>query len=147
MASFVDVCRRRGLKVNADKRKVMLLNGEDRLECEFRVDGVRLEHVSKLKYLGCVLDESDTDEAECRSKVASLDYYVGSLAWLTIFLKILSLFLECFLSWRLCVCTDHAAVGLSYCLINKYIILNSRMFPYLMRGKILFLDVFMCVCV
>ena len=29
-----------------------------------------LEHVSGFKYLGCVLDESGTDEAECRRKEA-----------------------------------------------------------------------------
>ena len=32
---------------------------------------MRLEHVSEFKYLGCVLGESCTDEAECRRKVAS----------------------------------------------------------------------------
>ena len=31
---------------------------------------MRLEHVSEFKYLGCVLDESGADEAECRRKVA-----------------------------------------------------------------------------
>ena len=41
-----EVCRRRGLKVNADKNKVMVLNGEEGLECENNVDGIRLEHVS-----------------------------------------------------------------------------------------------------
>ena len=35
------------------------------LECEVHVDRVRLEHVSKFKYLGCVLDEAGTDGAEC----------------------------------------------------------------------------------
>ena len=33
----------------------MILNGEEGLECEIHVDGVRLEHVSEFKYLGCVL--------------------------------------------------------------------------------------------
>ena len=55
---FVEVCRRRGLKVN----KVMMLNGEEGLECELCVDGTRLEHASE-----CILDESGEDEAECRS--------------------------------------------------------------------------------
>ena len=32
---------------------------------------IRIEHVSEFKYLGCVLDESSTDEAEYRRKVAS----------------------------------------------------------------------------
>ena len=44
---FAEMCRRRGLKVNAGKSKVMLLNGEDGLECEVHVDGVHLEHVSE----------------------------------------------------------------------------------------------------
>ena len=30
-----------------------------------------MQHVLKFKYLGCVLDESGTDEAECRRKVES----------------------------------------------------------------------------
>ena len=57
----VEVCRKRGLKVNAAKSKVMVMNGEEGLECEVHVDGVRLEHVSEFKYLGCVLDESGRD--------------------------------------------------------------------------------------
>ena len=56
--TFVEVCRKRGLKV-----KEMVLNGEEGLECEFSVDGVRLEPMSEFKYLGCVLDEPGTDEA------------------------------------------------------------------------------------
>ena len=35
---FVEVCRRRGLKVNANKSKVMVLGGEERLECEIGHD-------------------------------------------------------------------------------------------------------------
>ena len=54
---FAEVCKRRGLKFNADKGKVMVLNGVEGLACEVHVDRIRLEHVSKFKYLGCVLDE------------------------------------------------------------------------------------------
>ena len=32
--------RRRGLKVNAAKSKVMMLDGEEGLECEVHVDGM-----------------------------------------------------------------------------------------------------------
>ena len=32
MERFIEVCRRRGLKVNADISKLMLLDGEERLE-------------------------------------------------------------------------------------------------------------------
>ena len=49
----------------------MVLGGEERLECELCVDRMRLEHVLKLKYLGCALDEAGTDGAECSRKVAS----------------------------------------------------------------------------
>ena len=66
-----EVCRRRELKVNAAKSKVMVLGGEEGLECEVFIDGIRLEHVSEFKYLGCVLDESGTYGAECSGKVAS----------------------------------------------------------------------------
>ena len=60
---FAEMCRRRGLKVIAGKSKVMLLNGEEGLECEIHIGGIRLEHVLEFKYLGCVLDESGTDGA------------------------------------------------------------------------------------
>ena len=43
---FAEVYRRRGLKVNGSKSKVMILNGEEGLECQVHVDGIRLEHVS-----------------------------------------------------------------------------------------------------
>ena len=49
---FAEVCRRRGLNVNAGRSKVMVMNGEEGLECKFQVDGVCLEHVSEFKYLG-----------------------------------------------------------------------------------------------
>ena len=70
VGQFAEVCRRRGLKVNASKSKVMVLNGEEGLECQVHVDDIRLEHVSEFKYLECVLDDSSTDWAECSMKVA-----------------------------------------------------------------------------
>ena len=59
------------MKINAGKSMVMEFSGEYGLECKVCVDGIRLEHVSEFKYLGCVLDESGTDEAEYSRKVAS----------------------------------------------------------------------------
>ena len=44
--------------------KVTVLNGEEGLQCEVHVDRIHLEHLLEFKYLGCVLDESGTDEAE-----------------------------------------------------------------------------------
>ena len=76
---FVEVCRKRGMKVNSGKSKVMAMNREEGLECEVHVDGVRLEDVSEFKYLGCVLDEADTDAAECSRKVASGRIVVGAI--------------------------------------------------------------------
>ena len=59
---FVDVCRR-AQEVNVGKNKVMVLKGEEGLECQIHVDGMILEHESKFKYLGCVLDELGINEA------------------------------------------------------------------------------------
>ena len=53
---FVGVCRRKFLKINTGKSKVMVLCGEEGLECEVYVDGIPLENVSELKYLTCVLE-------------------------------------------------------------------------------------------
>ena len=41
--------RRKGMKVNAGRSKVMVLNGEEGLGCEVHVDGICLEHVSEFK--------------------------------------------------------------------------------------------------
>ena len=71
LGQFAEVYRRRGPEVNAGKSKMMILNGEEGLECEVHVDGIHLEHVSEFKYLRCVLDKSGTDGAECSRKVAS----------------------------------------------------------------------------
>ena len=49
----------------------MVLGWEEGLECEVCMDGMRMEHVSEFKYLGCILDESDTYEAECCRKLES----------------------------------------------------------------------------
>ena len=76
---FAEVCRRKGLKVNAGKSKVMLLYGEEGLECEVHVAGICLELVSEFKYLGCVMDESGTDWAECNRKVVSVRRVVGAI--------------------------------------------------------------------
>ena len=68
---FAEVCRRRGLKVNEDKSKVMVLNGKMGVDCEALVDGTWFGDVSRFIYLGCVLDQSCADEAECRRKMGS----------------------------------------------------------------------------
>ena len=47
----------------------MVLGGEEGLECEVCLDRIHLEHVSEFKYLGCVFDESGTDEAEIRRRI------------------------------------------------------------------------------
>ena len=53
---------------------------------------IRLEHVSEFKYLGCVLVESGTDEAECSRKVASERMGAGAFQSLV---NARSLLLEC----------------------------------------------------
>ena len=57
---FVEVCRR-GLKFSAGKNKVMVLGGEEGLECKIMWIGYNWRECQELKYLGCVLDESVAD--------------------------------------------------------------------------------------
>ena len=45
MERFVEVCRKRGVKINAGKSKVMVLVREKGVECEVYVDGMRVELV------------------------------------------------------------------------------------------------------
>ena len=75
---LAEMCRRRLLKVNSDKSRVMVLNGEG-LKCGVHVDGIRLEHVSEFKYLACVLDETGNDETECSRKVESGGRVTGAI--------------------------------------------------------------------
>ena len=48
---------RRGLKINAGKNKVMVLNGKEGLEWEVHVGVIHLVHVLEIKYFGCAIDE------------------------------------------------------------------------------------------
>ena len=50
---FIQVCKRRGLKPNASKSKVIVLGGKE-LMCEFSLDESLFKHVSEFKYLSSV---------------------------------------------------------------------------------------------
>ena len=71
MGLFAEVCRKGGLKVNAGKSKVIVLNGEEGLECEVHVQMGFVLSIPEFKYLGYILDKSGTDGAEFNRKVAS----------------------------------------------------------------------------
>ena len=47
--------------------------------CEVYINRICFEHVSEFKYLGCILDESSTDEADCSRKVASANRFAGAI--------------------------------------------------------------------
>ena len=49
------------------------------MEYEACINEICLEHVSEFKYLGCVLNKSGTDEAECSRKVANGRRVVGAI--------------------------------------------------------------------
>ena len=57
----------------------MVLNGEDKLECDVHVDGMRLEHLSDFAYLGCVLDELNADNTDCHRKIVSGREVTGAI--------------------------------------------------------------------
>ncbi len=53
VSEFGTVCRRRNLKVNANKSIVMVFEREESTGCSVMVGGERLENVGKFKYLEC----------------------------------------------------------------------------------------------
>ena len=70
------MCRRGGLKVNAGKKVVMLMNGE------VHIDGIPLENVSEFKYLECVFYKPCTYWAEgCRKEVSG-SWVAGDIRFL-----------------------------------------------------------------
>jgi hypothetical protein len=75
---FGRVCKRRGLKVNVDKSKVMVMS-EEHTRCQIMLDGEQLEQVSEFKYLGYMLDEKGMDDAECGRKVSSGRKVAGAI--------------------------------------------------------------------
>ena len=79
MGRFVELYRRRGLKVNVGNTKVMVMNGEEGLEYEAHGDRFRLGYVWEFKYLWCVLDESGTDGTGCSRKVGSGRRVTGAI--------------------------------------------------------------------
>src|SRR5678815_5285247 len=88
---FGRVCKRRGLKVNVDKSKVMVVS-EGSPQCEVMLNGEQLEQVSEFKYLGYVLDEKGTDDAECCRKVVNGRKVAGEIKSLV---NVKGLSLEC----------------------------------------------------
>ena len=58
---------------------MIVLDGEEGLGHEVCIDGIHLGHISEFKYLGCVLDESGTDEADCSRKVACVRRDAGAI--------------------------------------------------------------------
>ena len=58
---------------------MIILNGEERLECEAHIVQTCSQHISEFKYLGYVLDESGTDRAECSRKMVSGRRVAGAI--------------------------------------------------------------------
>ena len=68
---IIEVCRRRGLKVNAGKSKVILLCGEEGLECEVCGNRYILSMFQNLNTWDAFFDESGADEGGYSRKVES----------------------------------------------------------------------------
>ena len=79
MGCCIEVCRTRGLKVNADKSKVKALDGDEGLGCKIHVGRARLDQCSEFKYLECIIYESVTDVVECGRKLASGREVLGTI--------------------------------------------------------------------
>ena len=68
---FIEVCKRRRLKVKTDESKVMVLGEEEGSICKVFVVGTRLEYASEFMNSVHEFAESGTDGSEYRRKVAS----------------------------------------------------------------------------
>ena len=88
---FGRVCKKRGLKVNVDKSKVLVVNGVN-TQCQILLDGEHLEQVSEFKYLGYMLNKKGTDDAKCCRKVSNGRKVAGAIKSLV---NAKSLSLEC----------------------------------------------------
>ena len=60
----------------------MVLGGKEGMECEIHVARTKLEQVTEFKYLGCVLNESDKNDAEHRGNVASWRKVASAIRYL-----------------------------------------------------------------
>ena len=76
---FNRVCKRRGLKVNADKSKVMIMGGTEDDKCEIKLNGQVLEHVKEFCYLGSTVNDRGTDESDCNKRVMKERKTAGSI--------------------------------------------------------------------
>jgi hypothetical protein len=66
---FTEVCKRRNLKMNADKCKVMVFERSGESECEITIDGEVLEVVNEFKYLGSVLEKKGGCDRDVNNRV------------------------------------------------------------------------------
>jgi hypothetical protein len=78
VGEFNGVCKRRGLAINVEKSKVMVMNGVD-VQCHLEVDGVQLEQVPVFKYLGYMIENKGIDDVECDRKVSNGRRVAGAI--------------------------------------------------------------------
>ena len=70
VAWFVEVCRKKDLKVNEGKSKVMLMNQEDGLKFEVHLMGF-IQSMCPNSNIWDVFQTTGTDGAKCNRKVAN----------------------------------------------------------------------------
>ena len=76
---FAEVSRKRGLKVNAGKSNVTVLNGEKRLECEVHGDGIRFFILGNL---GTFSSRDSNTNGRLRTLCSSsLDFFSLKFPW------------------------------------------------------------------
>ncbi len=96
---YCSVCKRRKLKVNAGKSKVMVFERREEevidfntayrvrlptvAKCRIMLGSEKMEEVSEFKYLGTVLCKHEEMEGEIRERVMRGKSVVGSLAGIT----------------------------------------------------------------
>ena len=73
---IVDNGKEAGLKGNANKSEILVLESKEGSVCDFIRDGMLSEYVSQFRNLAFVLEESEKDGAECCRKVDSGNFEI-----------------------------------------------------------------------
>ena len=57
------------MKINMEKKKIMILGGEESVEME--IEGIKLEQVKSFKYLGVQIQNNGKQEAKINERIST----------------------------------------------------------------------------
>ena len=76
---FEEVCRRRLIKANGSKSKIIVIERNGNTGCNISINGENMEVVNEFKYLGCMIGKRGTCEAEVTSRIKAGRQVAGAM--------------------------------------------------------------------